>query len=313
MSTRTPVQRLLLQQNGTTPLTALLQPYYLQQSCLRQQHTRLFSNTSTCHAGVRKKQSFAPRETAMKQPSQKSFEVMKKEQMKNIEQMPNDVGLIPGTFIMPTGNQLPSLTNDFSTRFALEKHRLWLRIKEVFGRHYMGYFHVKPRADFQTSQIPSISKDLYTQMYTAFSSGNLAPMMPRLCENIAQSLEARIHARGPNTGMTWHLHQWLSEPKIVSHKYMPMSLEDNKDKTKQTTIQQVVVRMQSLQSLKMIKKVKQGAKVVEVMHEGSSQASPKPVTEYLVVQRLCKRGKMGDWMIWGTTTESDPQEALAEA
>lgn len=66
----------------------------------------------------------------MKQPSQKSFEVMKKEQMRNIDQMPNDVGLIPGTFIMPTGSRLPS---DFGTRFALEKFRLWMRIKEIFG------------------------------------------------------------------------------------------------------------------------------------------------------------------------------------
>jgi protein MBA1 len=66
----------------------------------------------------------------MKQPSQKSFEVMKKEQMKNIEQMPNDVGLIPGTFIMPTGARLPS---EFGKRFQLEKYRLWLRVKEIFG------------------------------------------------------------------------------------------------------------------------------------------------------------------------------------
>lgn len=58
---------------------------------------------------------------------------MKKEQMKNLDQMPNDVGLIPGTFIMPTGLRLPSLTNEFGLRFQLEKYRLWLRIKEVFG------------------------------------------------------------------------------------------------------------------------------------------------------------------------------------
>jgi protein MBA1 len=69
----------------------------------------------------------------MKQPSQKSFEVMKKEQMKNIEQMPNDVGLIPGTFIMPTGSRLPSFTAEFGKRFQLEKYRLWLRVKEIFG------------------------------------------------------------------------------------------------------------------------------------------------------------------------------------
>jgi protein MBA1 len=66
----------------------------------------------------------------MKQPSQKSFEVMKKEQMKNIEQMPNDVGLIPGTFIMPTGSRLPSSLGE---RIKLERYRLWLRVKEIFG------------------------------------------------------------------------------------------------------------------------------------------------------------------------------------
>lgn len=174
----------------------------------------------------------------------------------------------------------------------------------------MGYFHVKPRADFQTSAIPSIAKTLYTDMYTAFAAGNLSPMAPKLCENVYTSLEQRIQARGPNVGVAWKLHNWRSEPKVVSHKYMPMSLEDNKDKTKQTTIQQVCVRMQSMQSLKKVRKVRQGNKTVEVMEEGSS-AEPKPVTEYLVVQRLCKRGKMGPWMVWGTTTESDPQEALA--
>ncbi|KAG9587583.1 hypothetical protein KCV04_g21930, partial [Aureobasidium melanogenum] len=306
MSTRTPVQRLLQQQSSNTPLGTLLQPY-LSQSCLRQANiTRAFSNTSRSHAGVRKQKSFTPQQMGMKQPSQKSFEVMKRDQMKNIDQMPNDVGLIPGTFIMPTGSRLPSLTQEFGARFALEKYRAWMRIKEVFARHYMGFFHVKPRADFQTSAIPSIAKSLYTDMYTAFAAGNLSPMAPKLCENIYTSLEQRIQARGPNVGVAWTLHSWVSEPKIVSHKYMPMSLEDNKDKTKQTTVQQVCVRMQSYQSLKKVRRVKQGNKTVEVPEEGSSSA-PRPVTEYLVVQRLCKRGKMGPWMVWGTTTESYPQ------
>jgi hypothetical protein len=130
MPPRTPVQRLLLLPQTPTPLSTLLTPY-LPQPCSRQQ--RLFSNTPRTLAGVRKSKSFAPRQTGIKQPPQKSFDTMKKEQMKNIEQMPNDVGLIPGTFIMPTGPRLPSFTSEFSARFALEKHRLWLRIKEIFG------------------------------------------------------------------------------------------------------------------------------------------------------------------------------------
>ncbi|KAI4790157.1 hypothetical protein E4T44_13154 [Aureobasidium sp. EXF-8845] len=308
MPPNTPMQHLLLRSRpttfSTTPLTSLL----LQQ-CPRQlttTSTRLFTTTPLLQAGVRKSKSFSPHQTGMKQPSQKSFEVMKKEQMKNIDQMPNDVGLIPGTFIMPTGSRLPS---DLGKRVKLERYRLWLRVKEIFGRHYMGYFHVSPRADFQTTAVPSIAKSLYTEMYTAFSAGNLSPIAHKLCENIHTSLEQRIATRGPNTGIIWTLHQWTSAPKVVSHKYMPMSLEDNKDKTKQTTIQQVCVRMQSLQSLKKVKRVKQGKETIEVLEEGSS-AEPKEVVEYLVVQRLCKRGKMGPWMVWGTTTESNAEEVL---
>jgi hypothetical protein len=129
MSPPTPLQRLLLRSQPNTPLTTLLTPL----SQPYPHHTRLFTTTSRTLAGVRKSKSFAPHQTGMKQPSQKSFEVMKKEQMKNIEQMPNDVGLIPGTFIMPTGSRLPSFTAEFGKRFALEKYRLWLRVKEIFG------------------------------------------------------------------------------------------------------------------------------------------------------------------------------------
>jgi protein MBA1 len=129
MSLHTPLQRLMLRPSPS----ALLTSSPLSQPCILTQHTRLFTTSPRSSAGVRKSKSFAPHQTGMKQPSQKSFEVMKKEQMKNIEQMPNDVGLIPGTFIMPTGSRLPSFTSNFSERFALEKYRLWLRVKEIFG------------------------------------------------------------------------------------------------------------------------------------------------------------------------------------
>jgi hypothetical protein len=139
MSLHTPLQRLLLRSSPNSLLTtSLLQQGFLQ-PCLLTQPTRLFTTTPRTLAGVRKSKSFAPHQTGMKQPSQKSFEVMKKEQMKNIEQMPNDVGLIPGTFIMPTGSRLPSFTSNFSERFALEKYRLWLRVKEIFGYVFVSF------------------------------------------------------------------------------------------------------------------------------------------------------------------------------
>lgn len=34
---------------------------------------------------------------------------------------------------MPSGDKLPSLFQEPGLRFKLEKYRIWLRIKEVFG------------------------------------------------------------------------------------------------------------------------------------------------------------------------------------
>jgi protein MBA1 len=144
-------------------------------------------------------------------------------------------------------------------------------------------------------------------MYTALGTGNLGPIQSQLCESIASTMEERINARGPNTTITWTLHEWLAAPKIVSHKFLPMDLTENKDKEKQTTIQQVVVRMESLQSLVRSKRAKVNGKVVE---QPIDQGEPKPVKEFLVVQRLMKAGKQGDWMIWGTTTESHVDDTL---
>ena len=47
--------------------------------------------------------------------------------MKN--EMPMDVGLLPGTFIMPSGNRLPSLVYSTKHRLQLE----WKRAKERFA------------------------------------------------------------------------------------------------------------------------------------------------------------------------------------
>lgn len=166
----------------------------------------------------------------------------------------------------------------------------------------MGLIYVRPIPKFETAKIPSIAKSLYKEMYTAFAAGDLTPVRSKLCENITMVLESRIAARNPNTAVTWTLHQQLSEPRTMSHKYMPLDLESS-DKTKATTLQQAVVRLHTVQSLKMVKKVRAGNKTMEVEEEGSNP--PTEVIEYFVVQRTMKYGKLGEWMIWGTTTESD--------
>ena len=46
--------------------------------------------------------------------------------------IPDDVGLMDGTFIMPSGKRLPSWSGEFKKRWRLEKHRAWQRLYELF-------------------------------------------------------------------------------------------------------------------------------------------------------------------------------------
>lgn len=45
--------------------------------------------------------------------------------------IPEDIGLLPNTFIMPTGKNLPSWTKNRRGRMKLEKARLWERMQDI--------------------------------------------------------------------------------------------------------------------------------------------------------------------------------------
>lgn len=99
---------------------------------------------------------------------------------------------------------------------------------------------------------------------------------------------------------------------MVSHRLAPLTAGIS-DKTKQTALQQAVVRIRSMQSLQRIKKVKgSDGKVREVVEEGSSSKDGKEVVEYFVVQRMMRKGKMGEWKIWGTTEPTTLEKFEAE-
>lgn len=68
-----------------------------------------------------------------KQKPQPSMSVARKQQ--EVQAMsrgaiPDDIGLIEGTFIMPRGKNRPSWLNNFWMRWKLEKHRAWQRLME---------------------------------------------------------------------------------------------------------------------------------------------------------------------------------------
>ena len=46
--------------------------------------------------------------------------------------IPDDVGLLPDTFLMPRGRNRPSWFGEFKGRWRMEKKRWWQRAQEVF-------------------------------------------------------------------------------------------------------------------------------------------------------------------------------------
>lgn len=74
---------------------------------------------------------------AMKQPAQPSMAVAMqraKAQALRDGNIPNDVGLLPDTIIMPFGKNKPSWFSNYKDRLRLEKKRLAMRFTE-FGRY----------------------------------------------------------------------------------------------------------------------------------------------------------------------------------
>lgn len=72
----------------------------------------------------------------VKQKAQPSMSVAREREARQVlerGQIPDDLGLIDGTFIMPFGKNRPSWAKDFRGRWQMEKARWWTRVREVLS------------------------------------------------------------------------------------------------------------------------------------------------------------------------------------
>lgn len=156
--------------------------------------------------------------------------------------------------------------------------------------------------DYQLFELPSIAKRLYQEMYERFADGTIDRMQPRMAESIYASLSSKVARRSPNSRVQWKLHKYVGYPWLVSYRQTVLSTTEPQHM--RSTIQQAVVRIKSMQSLKKYKKVRQkSGATVEELEEGSTPDA-KPVMEYFVIQKMTKKGYPGPWKVWGTTTET---------
>ncbi|KAI9784737.1 MAG: hypothetical protein M1816_000740 [Peltula sp. TS41687] len=196
-----------------------------------------------------------------------------------------------GTFIMPTGQNRPSIFSSPRRRLKL----WWIRMQNLFGG-YAGLVIYKtigkPRIKLRLRKTAPAALKLHKEMYMAFADGDIATLRTICSEGLLRSFISRIQARRPSERYVWQLHKYTKFARVVSNRAVRLPFEDAGQR-------QAVVRIQSRQSL---------TKYDDVGRVVSGSGAEKEVREYVVIQKRVMDGKEGAWWVWGTTEETTLEE-----
>lgn len=263
----------------------------------------------------------------MGQPkAQKSMAVKQKESRERMAatgEILDYLGVLPGTFVPPTGRNLPSLSSDWRGRRTILYYQL-LSWYHVLQSRFIAFWLVKPRLKLEKAQTPAIAQELYKDMYTALAGGEveLGKIERRLHPGLKSSLRARIAQRAPNTFMQWKLHRYMAPRECVYFKFGLLDMSG--PRTERTGMIQAVVRIKSQQSLLTFQRRRikdpanprgppvmtevpvdrDGKVIVDFDQEVEERQSLKTVEEYFVIERTLFKGVLGPWRAWGTTHET---------
>lgn len=258
------------------------------------------------------------RQMKMRQPSQPSIAVAMKQQQKTAMRdgsIFDHYGLLPGTFVFPSGKDLPSYAKDFKSRWALDWYWLKHSVMHFITSFYFARMRTRPKIKLERGKVAGVAKEIYEDMYKHFASGDMSPIEGKLSPGLMGSLRARISQRAANTSMKWSLEKYLSQPKLVWFHSAPFNLKGPRDE--QTGLIQAVVRIHSRQRLQKVQRIvgkdrvvrealvdTHGKEIPEDEMERERRRSIKDTTEYVVLQRRVMKSRPSQWMMWGTTEET---------
>lgn len=206
------------------------------------------------------------------------------------------MGLLPGTFVMPSGLIKPSLLRTPNLRMRLEWYRLKKKWRALQGCiTYKFLLKSRPWPKLRRGTIAPEAKRLYETMYTAFADGDMATLESICHEGLLASFGTRINVRPPKESLQWTLHKYIGFSRIVSTNIVSLGIEES-------ALYQVVVKIRSMQSLER----------TPTNGVASDTTEAKKMVEYVVLQRMMLRGKEGRWKIWGTIEESKVEDVLGD-
>ncbi|TID17549.1 hypothetical protein E2P81_ATG08122 [Venturia nashicola] len=252
------------------------------------------------------------------QNSQQSVRLQMKKAMKGLKdasKIPDDMGLLPDTFIMPTGEKLPSLFSEPKFRLQLEWKRAKRRVQDLLSAYIAYKFQLyssmpmknrpaTPQINIRT--IKPAALRLHKQMYSAYANGDTNVLQDICAEGVRDIYLSKIEMRNRNSdAMKWELVSYEDKTKLCSMKAggMPVEL-----KNIPIGLQQAVVRIKSLQRL--TPGTKMGARAKRTKGDEKEnivwkEPKEKVVTEYFVIQRRLLEGVYEPWKAWGFVKEMD--------
>ncbi|KAL9054929.1 MAG: hypothetical protein Q9162_003870 [Coniocarpon cinnabarinum] len=228
------------------------------------------------------------------QAKQPSLRVRLRDMFKT-DEVPEDLGLFPGTLIMPVGPEVPPIYS--WSRWKMQLQRMVKKGRDLatvlYMKWSMGFF----KYQLQRRKIMPTAMALHRQVYAAVADGDEAEIRKVTTEGVRNKLIMQIQGRPESTVYEWDLVKYVGRPKIVSHIANQMPIPKNDDK-EQNLMRQAVVRIQSVQRLTKEEDFLGKERTLEPVH---GQVAEKEVIEYIVIQKRVLQSVEEPWKFWGTT------------
>ncbi|KAF2796072.1 hypothetical protein K505DRAFT_416017 [Melanomma pulvis-pyrius CBS 109.77] len=296
----------------------ILRPLH-RQCVFQRAPARQFSTT------VAPQKKYSPRPQVSASP-----QAMQREAFNEDANLPDDLGLISGTFIRVPWSTIPPVK---SPQEWVQYE--WQFIKAKF-KSYISLWQYKRIADRKPylkvnwwysskGDVIKKAKARYERIYSAFAKKDEATISDICLSGVALKFRKRLERRPADVKMEWkivrHARAWGT--RIVSDR----ATEANFPGCPQTAIRQVVVRIKTRQRFqakrapaaspqeqprkakRALKWTPDGREPTEVDGDakrdlGITPAKEEDVVEYLVLQKMVKRGVEGDWKVWGFASET---------
>ncbi|KAJ5110921.1 hypothetical protein N7532_001456 [Penicillium argentinense] len=239
-----------------------------------------------------KSQNFSPRTS-----SQPSMKVRSKDLL--MGQLPNDIGLLPGTFVRPLWRDMPSIFNEPRDRLMME----WTWIKSAFQNFLSLIIYNKkdnkyPMLLFKPRR--KIATDLYKDMYSSFARGDIQNIRKLCCDGLSKKLIQQIENRPSTEKVTWTLENWIRRPSTYFTGVRVLSDRATQlPEVSHSGVRQIVLRLTSRQAMSKTNTAPVRGKAVA---EAEPTAKQQDVVEYVVIQNIIWNGRESEWRVWGNTS-----------